>query len=66
MMNVKVNNMSESAKHCKWIVCRAVDGDVWFYGAWKYDHEEDAYKQAREVGGFVVENTDWLKDVFKA
>lgn len=65
MMNVKVNNLSERATHRKWIVCRVVDGDVWYYDAWAYDHKEDARIQAREVDGFVVENTDWLKDCFK-
>ena len=64
-MNVKVNNMPESATHRKWIVARAVEGDVWFYGAWAYDHEEDARAQAREVDGFVVENTSWLDGCFK-
>lgn len=66
MMNVMINNMPETAKHCKWIVCRAVDGSVWFYGAWAYDREDDAMAQAREVNGFVVENTVWLKDIFKS
>ena len=66
MMNVKINNCSEYAAHCKWIVCRAVDGEVWFYDAWAYDRESDAQAQAREIGGFVVENTDWLKDCFKS
>lgn len=66
MMTVKINNMSESAKHCRWIVCRVVDGQVWYYGAWHYDRETEAQEQAREVGGFVVENTDWLKDIFKS
>ena len=45
---------------------RAVDGEVWFYDAWAYDRESDAQAQAREIDGFVVENTDWLKDCFKS
>ena len=65
MMNVQINNFPESAAHMRWIVCRAVDGAVWFYGAWPYHNEADALAQAREVGGFVVENTAWLKDIFK-
>lgn len=64
MMNVMINNMSETATRRKWIVCRAVDGEVWFYDAWPYDCEADARNQASEVGGFVVENTDWLKGCF--
>ena len=66
MINVQINNLPETAAHRKWIVCRAVDGEVWFYDAWMYDREEDAHAQAREVGGFVVENTAWLKDCFKS
>ena len=65
MMNGMINYMSETATHRKWIVCRAVDGEVWFYDAWMYDHEEDARAQAREVNGFVVENTAWLEGCFK-
>lgn len=66
MMNVKINNFEGIATHRKWVVCRAVDGEVWFYDAWPYDREADAYAQAREINGFVVENTAWLKDVFKS
>lgn len=64
-MNVMINNMSETAAHRKWIVCRAVEGEVWFYDAWQYDHEDDAHAQAREIDGFVVENTAWLEGCFK-
>ena len=60
-MNVKVNNLTETATHRKWIVARPVDGELWFYDAWSYDREEDARTQAWEVGGILVENTDWLK-----
>lgn len=66
MMNVQINNFPQSAAHMKWIVCRAVDGAVWFYGAWRYDDQSATEAQAREVGGFVVENTAWLKDIFKS
>ena len=59
-MNVMINNMPERATHRRWIVCRAVDGAVWFYDAWADDREDDARAQAREVDGFVVENTVWL------
>lgn len=65
MMNVTINNFPQSAACRKWIVVRAVDGEVWFYDAWAYDHKDDAFTQAREIGGFVVENTAWLKDCFK-
>lgn len=66
MMNVQINNFPQSAAHMKWIVCRAVDGAVWFYDAWRYREQDAAQAQAREVGGFVVENTAWLKDIFKS
>jgi hypothetical protein len=66
MMNVQINNFPQSAIHMKWIVCRAVDGTVWYYDAWHYDRQSAAEAQAREVDGFVVENTAWLKDVFKS
>ena len=61
MMNVKINNLPTKLDRYQWIVCRAVDGDVWFYGAWYHGQEADAHAQAREVEGFVVENTAWLK-----
>lgn len=64
MMNVMINNISETATHRKWIVCRAVEGEVWFYDSWPYNHEGDARAQAREVEGFVVENTAWLEGCF--
>ena len=64
MMNVQINNMPERAIHRKWIVCRAVDGAVWYYDSWRYDLADEAQEQAREVGGFVVENTTWLKGCF--
>lgn len=66
MMNVQINCVPDFATRRKWIVCRAVDGTVWFYDAWMYDKEENAHAQSRRVGGFVVENTAWLKDCFKS
>ena len=66
MMKVKINNVPESATHRQWIVARLVDCELWFYDAWAYHRAEDAQAQAREIGGLVVENTDWLKDCFKS
>lgn len=60
MMNVMINNLPGIAMHRRWIVCRAVDGGVWFYDAWASECEGSAYAQAREINGFVVENTAWL------
>lgn len=65
MMSVQINNLPETATHRKWIVCRVVDGAVWYFGAWAYDHEDEAHAQALEVDGFVVENTAWLKGCLK-
>ena len=58
MMNMKINNLPEKATKFQYIVCHVVDGAVWFYGAWDGAHEADARRQAREIGGFVVENAD--------
>lgn len=58
MMNMKINNLPTKATQFKYIVCHVVDGAVWFYGAWDGAHEADARRQAREIGGFVVENAD--------
>ena len=65
MMTVKVNNLPESAANKKWIVVRVVDDQAWYFSAWRYDQEAEAREQARQFGGLVVENTDWLKDVFE-
>lgn len=63
MMNVMINNLPENVNKYRWFVCRAVDGEVWFYGAWFHDMEAEAKAQAREMNGFVVENTQWMKEV---
>ena len=55
MMNI-INNLPQYATRCHWIVCRVVDGAVWFFSAWDAAHEADARRQAAEFDGFVVEN----------
>ena len=65
MMTVQIHNLPETATHKKWIVVRIVDGQAWFFSAWRYDQEAEARAQALQFQGLVVENTDWLKDVFK-
>jgi len=61
MMTVQINNIAEFASRCRWIVCRAVDGAVWFYDAWADAKKDKAFAQAQEVEGFVVENTAWME-----
>ena len=65
MMTVDIINLDRHAIHRQWLVCRAVDGKIWFYDSWPYDQKEKAFAQAQEADGFVVENTAWLKDIFK-
>ena len=50
---IKVNNVSEYGKTCKYLVCRVVDGQAWFYGAWN-DYDK-ALEVAQEIDGVVVE-----------
>lgn len=64
MMNVKINGMPDDLHHHKWIVCRLADGTAWFYESFPYDREDEALAVAREMGGFVAENTAWLKGIF--
>ena len=56
MMLVNVENLPHNVNKFRYLVVRAVDGVVWFYGAWHADRAKDALAQAKEVDGFVVEN----------
>ena len=56
MMLVYVENLPKNVNKYRYIVVRAVEGKVWFYGAWFAYQAKDALAQASEVGGFVVEN----------
>lgn len=49
---MKVNNVSENAHKYPWMVIRLVDGEWWYYGAWR--KLEDAAGVAACVGGAVV------------
>lgn len=55
-MLVYVNNLPQNYERFRYFVVRAVNGKVWFYGAWFAHQASDAMMQAREVDGFVVEN----------
>lgn len=52
---VKINNLPTNAHKYTYFVCRAVDGEIWFYGAWYATQEAEALAQAREVDGFVAQ-----------
>ena len=56
MMLVYVENLPKNVDKFRYLVVRAVEGKVWFYGAWYAHQAKDAMAQAREVDGFVVEN----------
>lgn len=47
-----VNNLPANLTKYAWITARAVDGKLWFYGAW-YD-EAGAREQALEIDGIVL------------
>ena len=49
-----VNNLPTNMSKYGYIVARAVDGDLWFYGAWYATQEAEAHEQAREVDGLVL------------
>ena len=56
MMLVYVENLPKNVDKFRYLVVRAIDGKVWFYGAWFANQAKDAMVQAHEVDGFVVEN----------
>ena len=51
---VKINNLPDYAINHDYIVVRAVNGELWFYGA--YDTEERAYEVAEIEDGAVLRN----------
>ena len=55
-MNVTINDLPRNVNRYTWIVCRAVEGEVWYYSGWYAGQKADALAQAAEVDGFVVEN----------
>lgn len=56
MLNIIIKNLSDYATNYNYIVASAVDGDLWFYGAW--DDESKAYAVARSIGGVVIKNPE--------
>ena len=53
-MTVNVMNMPESVK--KYVVARAVDGTLWYWGTW--NDKAEAERVADEIDGLVVENAE--------
>lgn len=49
-----VNNLPTNLTKYGYVVARAVDGELWFYGAWYATQEAEAKEQAREVDGIVL------------
>ena len=52
--SVTINNLPTNHERYTYFVCREVEGDLWFYGAWYATQEAEANRQAAEVGGIVV------------
>ena len=49
-----VNNLPADFDKYGYIVARAVDGELWFYGAWYIGQGAEAQAQAREVDGVML------------
>ena len=56
MLKLIIKNLSNYATNYNYIVASAVDGDLWFYGAW--DNEDAAYEAARSIDGVVIKNPE--------
>ena len=54
MFEIKINNVAAYAEKYEFIVARPVDGEFWFWGA--YRTKADAKEAAEEVEGFVFHN----------
>lgn len=56
---IKINNLPSNYTKYTYFVCRAVNGEVWFYGAWYAHQLKGAARQAGELlDGFVVKLAD--------
>lgn len=51
---IEINNLPSNYTQYTYLVCRAVNGQVWFYGAWYAHQLAGAARQAAEEDGFVV------------
>ena len=51
---IEINNLHERALNYKYIICRAVEGGIWYYGA---DNDlKRANEVAKDCDGFIVIN----------
>lgn len=48
-----INNLPNYANDYRYIVCRRVDGELWFYGAW--NDADKANEVALEIGGETID-----------
>lgn len=55
---IEIHNLPRNPERYTYFVCRAVNGKVWFYGAWYAHQQEGAARQAAEVDGFVVKREE--------
>ena len=51
---IKINNMSETAHKYEFIVARECDGELWYWGAYRFVW--DAERAAHEIGGVIIHN----------
>ena len=49
-----INNMPEYATHYEFVVVRNVEGELWFYGAYRDGFK--AEQVAQEIHGVIVHN----------
>ena len=54
MQELKINNKPEYADHYEFMVARQIDGELWFYGAYRNGFKADQI--ASEIGGVVIHN----------
>lgn len=51
---LNIKNMSDDALKYEFIVAFPLDGELWYWGAYRFSY--DAESAARNAGGFVVHN----------
>ena len=67
---IKINNMSENAHKYEFVVVSQCDGEMWYWGAYRFAWDAEA--AAKECGGFIIHNVkisgykeDWkIKRIF--
>lgn len=57
-MKVIINNLD--ADHERFVVCRLVDSNLWYWGSW--DDSAEAERVARTFENGVVVDTDYEKE----